>query len=351
MAMAAAGHDMTMPAMPTAPQVGPDDVLGAMPSEGLDVELQHVSTTSVQGSSAEALRTSAVANEASSGQEVAVVKTHTVGQQKEGGVYAVKASHVTRIPRSAWGVAAVMPILAEVHTCGDWFRVCFLSYFCLCLSAGAQLAFVYGIKSITLEGVDATCDDLAMHANLVLLCIIIYLLTVFNDIEETFDLAEVYWDMIPTVPGRSEVLYFDDDNKIVAGGMSFTRKALLGVFVLLLKFLVAVLFGIHGTVYLASSATDDELLLNTLALEFVLGVDEMVYTSLAPTSTRSIMLQVPPFRTEKRRAFFRYVDSISPINKILFSMWASRWTMFAVNPATAECIAHLPGWMQREDAN
>merc|ERR1712226_1418084 len=157
--------------------------------------------------------------------------------------------HQTRIPRSAWGVAAVMPILSEVNTCGDWFRVCFLSYFCLALSVAAQLAFVQGVKSITIKEANVSCDDLAMDANLVLLCLIIYLLTVFNDVEETFDLAEVYFQMIPTTSGRSEVLLFDEDNNIAAGGFSMPRKIFLGLFVLLLKLAIGILFGIHGTVY------------------------------------------------------------------------------------------------------
>lgn len=283
---------------------------------------------------------------AGSGDMNLMKSTHTVGQHKEDGAYTVKATHTTRIPKSAWGVAAVMPILAEVNSCGDWFRVCFLSYFCLVLSVAAQLAFVWGVKSITVVDETVTCDKLAMDANLVLLCLIIYLLTVFNDIEETFDLAEVYFQMIPTTPGRSEVLLFDEDNNIAAGGFSLPRKIFLGLFILLLKLVIGILFGIHGTVYLAASATDSELLLNTLALEFVLGVDEMVYASLAPNSTRSIMYHAPPFRAKQRHRFFRYIDSVAPINKVLFSLWASRWTMFTVNPATAECIAHLPGFMQ-----
>jgi len=317
-----------------------------MGSDCLDKELEEVPTTPTEGSRAQQLRSAAEAMQPSKTQEQdqdmnMMGSMHTIGQHKLDGAYAVKGFHSTRIPRSAWGVAAVMPIVSEVHTCGDWFRVCFLSYFCLVLSAGTQMSFVYGIKSITGDQEEVTCDTLAMHASLVLLCLIIYLLSVLNDIEETFDLAEVYFDMIPTVPGRSEILYFDEDNNIACGGFSMGRKFFLGTCVLLMKLVIAVLLGIHGTVYLAASATDSELLLNTLALEFVLGVDEMIYASLAPMSTRSIMLQIPPFKTQQRRAFFRWADAISPLFKVLFCIYSSRWAMFMVNPETAACIPNL----------
>jgi len=271
----------------------------------------------------------------------------TVGQYgvTKDGIYMVKSGHTTRIPRSAWGVAAIMPIVAEAGNCREWFRVSFLSYLCLILSAGTQVSFVFGIESITDRNANSSCDELAMDANLVILCLVIYLMSVLNDMEETLDLAELYLDMIPTTKtGRSELLYFDDDNNIANGGFSCFRKLVMTILILLPKFIIAVFLGINGTFYLAASANDSELLLNTLALEFVLGVDEMVYVSMAPMSTRSIMLQIPPFRTEKRRAFFRWADAISPIIKVLLCIWVSRLALFYVNPLTADCV--LPWWLQ-----
>jgi len=277
-------------------------------------------------------------DESCAGRMSAKSTVRTVGQYKKDGAYMVKSGHSFRIPRSAWGVAAIMPITCEVHGCRDWFRVCFLSYSCLMLSACTQMSFVYGIRSITLRGQDVSCDELAMDASLVILCLVIYLMSVLNDMEETLDLAELYFDMIPTVPGHSQVLYFDEDSNIVCGGFSRCRKKLLALCLLAPKFIIAVFLGYNGTLYLASSANDSELLLNTLALEFVLGVDEMIYHSIAPMSTRSIMLQIPAFRTQERRAFFRWADAISPIIKIGFCIWLARYSMFLVNPQTADCV-------------
>lgn len=352
--MAAAEIDAPMS---VAPQVELDNVFEGRPtcsedmhSDDLNKEIEEVITASREpspvllGNTAPVghLRSAAAALPQSDTQDMTMMNSmpHTIGQHKKDGAYTLQGGHSVRIPRSAWGVAAIMPIVSEVHSCGDWFRVRFLSYFCLALSAGTQIAFVVGIKSIIVDD-DVTCDNLAMHASLVLLCLVIYMLSVLNDIEETFDLAEVYFDMVPTVSGRSQVLFFDEDGNVATGGFSFIRKSVLAIVVLLLKFGIGVLLGYHGTVYLASSATDDELLLNTLALEFVLNVDEMIYASLAPMSTRSLMLQIPPFRTQRRRAFFRWVDAISPIFKVMLCFFASRWAMFVVNPATAACIPNL----------
>eukprot|EP00929_Paragymnodinium_shiwhaense_P123784 TRINITY_DN9803_c0_g1_i1.p1 TRINITY_DN9803_c0_g1~~TRINITY_DN9803_c0_g1_i1.p1 ORF type:complete len:343 (+),score=35.80 TRINITY_DN9803_c0_g1_i1:45-1073(+) len=249
---------------------------------------------------------------------------------------------VARVPKSAYSVAAIMPVLAEVNSCYDWFRVCMLSYMGVIINALFQLSFVRGIREITVKHGALTCEDLAMDPDLVILCVVVYLLSIWNDIEETFDMAELYFDLIPTVRGRSETLGFDDDNNVISGGMSILRKVAIGVFILLLKLIIALCLANYGVTYLVSSANDSELLLNTLALEFILSVDEMIYDSMAPMSTRSLMKQLPPFKTNTRRPFFRWADSIGPLVKVTFCFWISRFAMEYNNPGTAECVR--PAW-------
>eukprot|EP00929_Paragymnodinium_shiwhaense_P004326 TRINITY_DN1051_c0_g1_i3.p1 TRINITY_DN1051_c0_g1~~TRINITY_DN1051_c0_g1_i3.p1 ORF type:complete len:343 (-),score=53.15 TRINITY_DN1051_c0_g1_i3:531-1559(-) len=252
---------------------------------------------------------------------------------------------IVRVPKSAYGVAAIMPVLAEVKSCRDWFRINFLSYLAVVANAMFQLAFVQGISQITSRHGELSCDDLAMDPDLVILCIGVYLMMIANDIEETFDLAELYFDLIPTTSAwHSETIGFDDDNNVVSGGMSVCRKVLLGIFVLGLKLVIACLLGIYGVAYLVSSANDSELLLNTLALEFILGVDEMIYDSMAPASTRSLMKQLPPFKTNSRRAFFKWADCLSPIFKIVFCAWTAKFALSVIHPETADCVAE--DWMK-----
>ena len=52
--------------------------------------------------------------------------------------------------------------------------------------------------------------------------------------------------------------------------------------------------GSYGSVYLARTVDVGELLLNAVTLEFVMGIDELLFESLAPKRARAIIKKLRP---------------------------------------------------------
>eukprot|EP00929_Paragymnodinium_shiwhaense_P003349 TRINITY_DN103825_c0_g1_i1.p1 TRINITY_DN103825_c0_g1~~TRINITY_DN103825_c0_g1_i1.p1 ORF type:complete len:324 (+),score=32.90 TRINITY_DN103825_c0_g1_i1:76-1047(+) len=220
------------------------------------------------------------------------------------------------VPETMYGAVGVLPIAGEVRTFDD-----FVGYFGLLLNNGIQMAFLYGINEIATSAqadiATGECDRLELAPWLVVICVLVYLFYLLNEVEATLVLAELYLDAIPTVAGHSKILKFKgDDKQFVSGGLSFLRKAMLITFVVVPRLLIAICLGYVGTYYLASSLSDADLLLNAMALVFVIDIDELIYQAIYPTSVRRVMCHMPSFKVQDRRTVWKILDRYSAVLKL-----------------------------------
>merc|ERR1711994_522164 len=91
----------------------------------------------------------------------------------------------------------------------------------------------------------------------------------------------------------------DDKLVLKKAGFSVARKAFLFCNVIVIKFLVAAAMIVIGGVFVASSKGNEDLLLNCLAVIFIIEVDELVYLTLVPSWAKSLLQELPPFETHE----------------------------------------------------
>merc|ERR1712224_959395 len=65
--------------------------------------------------------------------------------------------------------------------------------------------------------------------------------------------------------------------ELASGGLSILHKALIMVFILLPKLVVALALLFYGSGYLLNSTSDTNMFLHTLSLTFVLRLDNIIY--------------------------------------------------------------------------
>jgi len=78
--------------------------------------------------------------------------------------------------------------------------------------------------------------------------------------------------------------------------LSERRRFALVLFVVLPRLFVAVALGMTGSRYLTFSTNQAELILNVVALNFVVLLDEELYTCLVPSRVRTALSNMEPLR-------------------------------------------------------
>lgn len=130
-----------------------------------------------------------------------------------------------------------------------------------------------------------------------LLAIYVWTLTCSKEFHVLKDMCMALW----RVPG-GETLIIKAGIRLKLTNMSnirFTWIMTLAV----LRFAVAFTIMYAGVMFLAVTISLEDILLNAIALEFILNVDELLYNAMAPMKTRRLLLLLRPLALKKGRAF------------------------------------------------
>jgi hypothetical protein len=191
-------------------------------------------------------------------------------------------------------------VLSSAKTLTQWFEECGEVYFRLVLNYAAQALFLIGLYQLVLRQLDAMdmdeCSQLEPY--LFIASLMVFFATVLVDIEETYDLMDLVLFYVPTTQGSSRCLEYavgDDGLELVRGGMSKARKASLIVCVLLPKFVIAATLLVLGGNFLASAASNADVLLNALATNFITDLDELIFSFLTPRIVKGEIETLPAF--------------------------------------------------------
>lgn len=132
-----------------------------------------------------------------------------------------------------------------------------------------------------------------------LIALIVWWLTALKEIFSIMGLGQALYSL-PTAEERTEIS--DTAGGLKLKSMSRFRKA-MAFCVLLVRSFICLTLAVCGTLYLASTISLGDLLLNALALEIVLTLDELTFEVLIPHSFRLMISSLAPLPKPPSRAW------------------------------------------------
>merc|ERR1719161_349779 len=80
------------------------------------------------------------------------------------------------------------------------------------------------------------------------------------------------------------IVHHDDHNVVVK--LTYLVRTLLDLVLIIPKVLIVICLTVVGTVWLAATGSFADLILNAIALEFVIVIDEVLFNSILPESLK-----------------------------------------------------------------
>jgi len=224
---------------------------------------------------------------------------------------------------SVYMTAIVSPLAANgrKYSCQEGFNHCFVAwwfvlwhYFILVVNGVIQLTFIYYAWDVVQDeaGEYNFCHD---DQYLLIICFLLFASGIIKDARET--MAMWLWlYQFPPASGWEELeLTLEDEDpekakegeerkKKINSGMPIWYKLLVSIFVVLPKYGISVLLFLAGGTYLVRSRDREDLIINSVALFFILDIDEMLWKNLIPPEHQVITTEeIPPIRSPLSNAW------------------------------------------------
>mmetsp|Transcript_4318 Transcript_4318/g.4983 ORF Transcript_4318/g.4983 Transcript_4318/m.4983 type:complete len:351 (-) Transcript_4318:204-1256(-) len=225
-------------------------------------------------------------------------------------------------------------------------------------TVGAKFILIYYLAEIFDNAQDnieiGNCETLSTP--LVITSLVVFVVTVLKELEVTFQMGYTITNIIPTVSHRSKLLFKKredggarldrvgskagnandrtprqnkkqiipetaSDVQYLAGGCTVLYKTCAIIFVVLPEVISTLALLVEGGAYLTASNSDADVLLNTLALEFVLYVDENALAFFCSKHVNLLVDAFPAFDISKRAASGTWRQqwvAWSPLVKMIF---------------------------------
>eukprot|EP00929_Paragymnodinium_shiwhaense_P014379 TRINITY_DN12227_c0_g1_i5.p1 TRINITY_DN12227_c0_g1~~TRINITY_DN12227_c0_g1_i5.p1 ORF type:complete len:558 (-),score=113.93 TRINITY_DN12227_c0_g1_i5:47-1720(-) len=137
-------------------------------------------------------------------------------------------------------------------------------------------------------------------------CLFCFLCSVVNDMQECTNMAEAVWRIISTTEETSTLFFERDEHGNLrpvpgAGGMSVRRKVKVCCMVILPKLGLAIAVLFIGCLFLAMSTSNTELLLNCMALTFILDIDELLFKTMTSDEVSRLITSMPLFEAREEK--------------------------------------------------
>merc|ERR1711879_223620 len=137
---------------------------------------------------------------------------------------------------------------------------------------------------------------------------------------------------LPRAPQAWDMLLFAETKSFALGGrcyivsLTHTVRALVIIFVVLPRTIIAFYLSELGCRWLSSSASFSAMVLNSLALGFVIAIDEQIYHSILPLATR------------KQIAETKFLFKEGPEPKDLSTVEMNEWVAYARSSVFFACV-------------
>lgn len=145
----------------------------------------------------------------------------------------------------------------------------------------------------------------------------------FAVLKEIYSIGDLLLAIFSVRAGRTRIAGTSGGHALVT--VSLPRKAVFCT-VIVVRSIVCVSLAVCGTFYLAATLSLGDLLLNALALEIVLSLDELTFDVLAPRSVRLLISSMAPLAKPRSRAW-RGLDG-RPVFALAF-MSVAMYSVFA----------------------
>jgi len=176
-------------------------------------------------------------------------------------------------------------------------------FFCLMANLAIQgffLRYVYKIYSDNKDNpLVGECGSYKTDPNLRVFCTLVFTAYCFSEIAETFDML-TWIKKFPTSTKYEplelrEITGADGETEVkFSSGMTSWYKWYCYICILFPKFSIAVALLTYGTGFVVTTIYDSDLILNAIALGFVLDIDDMAYTYFMTYQMREIVQGLPP---------------------------------------------------------
>merc|ERR1711968_134231 len=87
------------------------------------------------------------------------------------------------------------------------------------------------------------------------------------------------------------------ENYLILESLSFRRKIMLLFAVIVPRFAITAVLGYKGVSFLILTESKKDLILNTVALAFIIEVDELLFATFAPFRAKYVISRFEPLRT------------------------------------------------------
>eukprot|EP00931_Biecheleriopsis_adriatica_P066404 TRINITY_DN40774_c0_g1_i1.p1 TRINITY_DN40774_c0_g1~~TRINITY_DN40774_c0_g1_i1.p1 ORF type:complete len:313 (-),score=55.41 TRINITY_DN40774_c0_g1_i1:38-976(-) len=212
-----------------------------------------------------------------------------------------------QVPANIYGSAAMCGVLWKLDSLQAWIATCGQSYFRLSLNYVLQTVLLIAVAQLVNWNEDALDEAIAagpggdgcyaLSGWFFWTALTLYFMAVLTEMEETFDLGHIIIQGHQTVEKFTHLSYVDKDGTLTlsGGGMTRARKTVLVLCVVLPKFAIGIAMLYFGGRFLASSGSNTDLLMNSLAVNFVQDVDEQIYALLVPPRVKRVIESLPTY--------------------------------------------------------
>lgn len=141
---------------------------------------------------------------------------------------------------------------------------------------------------------------------LCLMCLVVWWLTCILELKTWLDSVEGIWNL-PSAE-HTKIILVEGTDDIAINQFSRTRKMWCGV-VFFLRIAVCGLLGYAGSMYLVTTLSLRDMILNAVSLELVLGLDELMYAAMIPFHVRHFMSSLEPIpKSSAARCLCKQID-------------------------------------------
>jgi len=149
-------------------------------------------------------------------------------------------------------------------------------------------------------------------------CLCVFTAGTLNDLVQSVNMC-IWLYLVPTVRRHIAVGYEVNGHgqRVLDSqwGLTASHKTFVSVGVLLPKFAIAGFMFVIGAAYLSISESNDVLILNTVALNFILDIDELLYKVFVSDFVKECVEQLPPFDLRRPNE-----QPISPVKRLTQSL-------------------------------
>lgn len=233
------------------------------------------------------------------------------------------------LPKNMWGLvvgALLCSLTSREHA------TLFPAYVGMLATIALQASFVFYIQKVTLQA-DIECAPLE---GILWPCAFVFIGNIFHsELDEAFDICAYQWQFGTGKPVGG--IQYEEKTKFVRSKI-WRRTRVLIVLLLCAKVAISILLMHYGMGFLAQSSSQEELLLNSAAMLFVVEVDELVYNVMVSRMHKKFVEQMPSISLGSSEIFDGVVvcGAFAKVFSCVFIVVMLRWVW---------CSSGLPSYV------